>query len=177
MRVYINGSDQPQFGLDFDNALSTTPQPTPGNVAGQLFLLNNGLAGSWNWRQKKGSLSAISDAIVEHIQQRLASHQPQPSLLHGDLWSGNCALGPDGPYIFDPACYWGDRECDLAMLPLHTEQPPQIYDGYQSVSPLPADFLERQPVYQLYTLLNRARLFGGQHLVIAQQSLDRLLAA
>ncbi len=65
----------------------------------------------------------------------------------------------------------------LAMLPLHTEQPPQIYDGYQSVSPLPADFLERQPVYQLYTLLNRARLFGGQHLVIAQQSLDRLLAA
>ena len=117
------------------------------------------------------------DASVEHIQQRLASHQPQPSLLHGDLWSGNCALGPDGPYIFDPACYWGDRECDLAMLPLHTEQPPQIYDGYQSVSPLPADFLERQPVYQLYTLLNRARLFGGQHLVIAQQSLDRLLAA
>ncbi len=71
----------------------------------------------------------------------------------------------------------GVTECDLAMLPLHTEQPPQIYDGYQSVSPLPADFLERQPVYQLYTLLNRARLFGGQHLVIAQQSLDRLLAA
>ncbi|XNM78806.1 hypothetical protein ACLK19_11675 [Escherichia coli] len=26
-------------------------------------------------------------------------------------------------------------------------------------------------------MLNRARLFGGQHLVIAQQSLDRLLAA
>lgn len=52
-------SDQPQFGLDFDNALSTTPQP---NTATSLvnFLLNNGLAGSWNWRQKKGSLSAIS---------------------------------------------------------------------------------------------------------------------
>ncbi len=170
-------SDQPQFGLDFDNALSTTPQPNTRNVAGQRFLLNNGLAGSWNWLQKKGIAFGNIDAIVEHIQQRLASHQPQPSLLHGDLWSGNCALGPDGPYIFDPACYWGDRECDLAMLPLHTEQPPQIYDGYQSVSPLPADFLERQPVYQLYTLLNRARLFGGQHLVIAQQSLDRLLAA
>lgn len=170
-------SDQPQFGLDFDNALSTTPQPNTWQRRWSTFLLNNGLAGSWNWRQKKGIAFGNIDAIVEHIQQRLASHQPQPSLLHGDLWSGNCALGPDGPYIFDPACYWGDRECDLAMLPLHTEQPPQIYDGYQSVSPLPADFLERQPVYQLYTLLNRARLFGGQHLVIAQQSLDRLLAA
>ncbi len=109
------------------------------------------------------------------VQQRLASHQPQASLLHGDLWSDNCALGPNGPYIFDPACYWGDRECDLAMLPLHPEQPPQIYDGYQSVSPLPSGFLERQPVYQLYTLMNRAILFGGQHLVNAQRALERIL--
>ena len=107
----------------------------------------------------------------------LLSHSLLDSVTTGGKWVGWLWPWSDGPYIFDPACYWGDRECDLAMLPLHTEQPPQIYDGYQSVSPLPADFLERQPVYQLYTLLNRARLFGGQHLVIAQQSLDRLLAA
>ncbi len=181
LRVYINGVTNHNLASILITRSPQLHSPTPGNVAGQRFLLNNGLAGSWNWQlelaAEKGIAFGNIDAIVEHIQQRLASHQPQPSLLHGDLWSGNCALGPDGPYIFDPACYWGDRECDLAMLPLHTEQPPQIYDGYQSVSPLPADFLERQPVYQLYTLLNRARLFGGQHLVIAQQSLDRLLAA
>ncbi len=57
----------------------------------------------------------------------------------------------------------------------HPEQPPQIYDGYQSISPLPSGFLERQPVYQLYTLLNRAILFGGQHLVTAQKALDAVL--
>ncbi|RVR67333.1 fructosamine kinase family protein, partial [Citrobacter freundii] len=44
-------------------------------------------------------------------------------------------------------------------------------------SPLPLDFLDRQPIYQFYTLLNRAILFGGQHLVVAQKALDRLLAA
>ncbi|HCC11617.1 MAG TPA: hypothetical protein DEQ39_12195, partial [Atlantibacter hermannii] len=44
-------------------------------------------------------------------------------------------------------------------------------------SPLPADFPERQPLYQLYTLLNRAILFGGTHLVAAQKALDRILAA
>ncbi|EPE2312824.1 fructosamine kinase family protein [Escherichia coli] len=170
-------SDQPQFGLDFDNSLSTTPQPNTWQRRWSTFFAEQRIGWQLELAAEKGIAFGNIDAIVEHIQQRLASHQPQPSLLHGDLWSGNCALGPDGPYIFDPACYWGDRECDLAMLPLHTEKPPQIYDGYQSVSPLPADFLERQPVYQLYTLLNRARLFGGQHLVIAQQSLDRLLAA
>ncbi len=53
-------SDQPQFGLDFDNALSTTPQPNTWQRRWSTFLLNNGLAGSWNWQQRKGSLSAIS---------------------------------------------------------------------------------------------------------------------
>jgi hypothetical protein len=43
--------------------------------------------------------------------------------------------------------------------------------------PLPGDFLDRQPVYQLYTLFNRAILFGGQHLVTAQKALERVLAA
>ncbi len=79
------------IGLDFDNALSTTPQPNTWQRAGQLFLLNNGLAGSWNWRQKR-------DRFRQYRCHRRAysaasgPHQPQPSLLHGDLWSGNCAL-------------------------------------------------------------------------------------
>jgi fructosamine-3-kinase len=170
-------SDQPQFGLDFDNDLSTTPQPNTWQRRWSTFFSEQRIGWQLELAAEKGLEFGNIDAIVEHVQQRLASHQPQPSLLHGDLWSGNCALGPNGPFIFDPACYWGDRECDLAMLPLHPEQPPQIYDGYQSVSPLPQDFLERQPVYQLYTLINRAILFGGEHLVQAQRALERMLAA
>jgi hypothetical protein len=57
----------------------------------------------------------------------------------------------DGPLLFDPACYWGDRECDLAMLPLYPELPPQIYDGYQSVWPLESGFIERQPLINCIT--------------------------
>ncbi len=72
-------SDQPQFGLDFDNALSTTPQPnTLATSLVNVFLLNNGLAGSWNWLQKKGSLSAIStpsssifSSVWPHINRSL----------------------------------------------------------------------------------------------------------
>jgi fructosamine-3-kinase len=113
--------------------------PTPGSAAGRLCRTAYRLAAGAGCR-KRAHFGDI-DSIVDNVQQRLSNHQPQPSLLHGDLWSGNCALGPNGPYIFDPACYWGDRECDLAMLPLHPEQPPQIYDGYQSISPLPSGFL------------------------------------
>ncbi|EPV5047392.1 fructosamine kinase family protein [Cronobacter malonaticus] len=168
-------SEQPQYGLDYDNHLSTTPQPNAWQRRWASFFAEQRIGWQLELAAEKGMEFGDIDRIVDAVHQQLISHQPAPSLLHGDLWSGNCALGPVGPYIFDPACYWGDRECDLAMLPLHPEQPPQIYDGYQSVLPLPTGFLERQPLYQLYTLLNRATLFGGQHLVTAQQALTRVL--
>lgn len=100
-------SDQPQFGLDFDNALSTTPQPNTWQRRWSTFFAEQRIGWQLELAAEKGIAFGNIDAIVEHVQQRLSSHQPQPSLLHGDLWSGNCALGPDGPYIFDPACYWG----------------------------------------------------------------------
>jgi fructosamine-3-kinase len=61
------------------------------------------------------------------------------------------------------------------MLPLYPKVPANIYDGYHSRTPLPEDFALRQPVYQLYYLLNRSNLFGGQHLVVAQRAVERLL--
>ncbi|EOC1341306.1 fructosamine kinase family protein [Cronobacter dublinensis] len=167
-------SEQPQYGLDYDNTLSTTPQPNAWQRRWASFFAEQRIGWQLELAAEKGLEFGDIDRIVDVVHQQLVSHQPAPSLLHGDLWSGNCALGPEGPFIFDPACYWGDRECDLAMLPLHPEQPPQIYDGYQSVLPLPAGFLARQPLYQLYTLLNRATLFGGPHLVAAQKALTQV---
>ncbi|BAN95991.1 fructosamine/ketosamine-3-kinase [Plautia stali symbiont] len=90
------------------------------------------------------------ELIVDCVQRSLANHHPQPSLLHGDLWPANCAGSASGPWLFDPACYWGDRECDLAMLNYYADLPRQIYEGYHAVWPLPEGFSQRQPVYQLY---------------------------
>ncbi|GAB1440927.1 hypothetical protein MASR2M36_37120 [Providencia sp.] len=78
--------------------------------------------------------------------------------------------------LYDPACYWGDRECDIAMLPLYKELPIQIIDGYQSVWPLPNGFLDRQPIYQLYYLINQAHIFGNeQSYQLARTIIDNLL--
>lgn len=90
-------SDQPQFGLDFDNALSTTPQPNTWQRRWSTFFAEQRIGWQLELAAEKGITFGNIDAIVEHVQQRLASHQPQPSLLHGDLWSANCALGPDAP--------------------------------------------------------------------------------
>ncbi|MGA4816619.1 fructosamine kinase family protein [Pseudomonas aeruginosa] len=85
--------------------------PTPGSVAGRCSCRQR-IGWQLELAAEKGLHFGDIDTLVDVVQQRLTNHQPQPSLLHGDLWSGNCALGPDGPYL-DPAWYWGDRECDL----------------------------------------------------------------
>ena len=61
----------------------------------------------------------------------LEGHQPQPSLLHGDLWSGNAGFTAEGPVVFDPAVYYGDREADLAMTELFGGFPQEFYRGVQ----------------------------------------------
>lgn len=76
-------SDQPQFGLDFDNALSTTPQPNTWQRRWSTFFAEQRIGWQLELAAEKGITFGNIDAIVEHVQQRLASHQPQPSLLYG----------------------------------------------------------------------------------------------
>lgn len=167
-------SEQPQFGFDFDSDLATTPQPNRWQRYWNVFFAEQRIGWQLQLAQEKGYHFGDIDETIALVSQRLKGHHPQPSLLHGDLWPANCGVSAAGAVIFDPACYWGDRECDLAMLPLYSELPAQIYDGYQSVWPLPVDFIERQPLYQLYYLLNRANLFGGEHVEVARRAVERV---
>lgn len=168
-------SEQPQFGLDFDNDLSTVTQPNAWQRRWSSFYAEQRIGWILQLAAEQGLTFGNIDNIIELIATRLYDHQPQPSLLHGDLWPDNCANSDQGAFLYDPACYWGDRECDLAMLPLCNTLLPQIYDGYQSVWPLDKGFIERQPIYQLYYLLNRAYLFGGEHIAHASAALDNVL--
>lgn len=39
----------------------------------------------------------------------------KPSLLHGDLWSGNIGSADGFPTIYDPAVYWGHHEAEWGV--------------------------------------------------------------
>lgn len=170
-------SEQAQFGLDYDNNLTTSPQPNSWLKRWSIFFAEQRIGWQLQLAAEKGVQYGDIELITRCAQSVLASHHPQPSLLHGDLWPANCGGSNSGPWIFDPACYWGDRECDLAMLSWYADLPAEIYQGYESVWPLPHDYRQRQPVYQLYYLLNRANVFGGHWFGEAQQAVGALLDA
>lgn len=102
--------------------------------------------------------------LLDHLDVYL--REPEfPSLLHGDLWSGNVLCGNDGKaWILDPAAYVGDYETDLAMTQLFGSFPSTFYAAYNEENPMEPDYLDRKPLYQLYHLLNHFNLFGSSYL-------------
>jgi fructosamine-3-kinase len=88
----------------------------------------------------------------------------RPSLLHGDLWGGNWIAGENGePYLIDPAVFYGHWEMDIAFSELFGGFSRQFYDAYREVNPLPPEYEERRPLYQLYYLLVHLLLFGESY--------------
>jgi fructosamine-3-kinase len=168
-----------QFGWRISNTIGATFQSNTlhhdwpsfwreERLAFQLRLAaRNGIDGKL---QKKGErLLALTD-------QFFPGYTPRPSLLHGDLWNGNCgALRHGEPVVFDPAVYYGDRETDLAMSELFGGFPARFYAAYCEAFPLDPGYEVRKTLYNLYHVLNHANLFGGGYAAQAERMLDKLL--
>lgn len=164
------------FGHNRDNFIGTSPQAnTPaGNWAD--FFRNQRLTPQLAMARNRGfhDIFAQGQRLVRQLPEYLDNHEPQPSLLHGDLWAGNAGFLANGtPAIFDPAVYYGDRETDLAMMRLFGGFSPAVFTAYRKAAtaagkPLPAEndpvFRRRQQIYQLYHLLNHLNLFGSGYL-------------
>ena len=97
-----------------------------------------------------------------------------PSLLHGDLWSGNYMIGPDGEaWLIDPAVYVGHAEADIAMTELFGGFGMDFYRAYRETKPMVSGYEDRKDLYNLYHLLNHLNLFGAGYLSSVQRILDR----
>jgi fructosamine-3-kinase len=100
------------------------------------------------------------DSLIRRLPE-LLPHAAVPSLVHGDLWSGNVLASARGPALVDPACAYADREMEFGITTLFGGFPERFFDAYEEVSPLAAGWRERNPLYQLYHLLNHWLIFGG----------------
>tara|TARA_Y100001968_G_scaffold69718_1_gene60850 strand:+ start:193 stop:1071 length:879 start_codon:yes stop_codon:yes gene_type:complete len=104
------------------------------------------------------------EGVLRYLSSYLNSHHPKVSLLHGDLWSGNCGGTINGlGSLFDPASYWGDREVDISMTKLFGGFSSSFYEGYEKIWPLEKCSKDRIKIYNLYHLLNHANIFGGSY--------------
>ena len=165
-----------QYGWHRDNNIGLTPQSNKQSrdwvafyrdqrLQPQLELaVRNGFAGEL--QQKGGRLLETLDGFFDR--------DPEPSLLHGDLWGGNWSVNDRRPVIYDPAVYYGDRETDLAMTRLFGGFGRSFYEAYEEAWPLPRGHERRVALYQVYHVLNHLNLFGGGYLGRAIALIDEL---
>ena len=114
--------------------------------------------------------------VLEIIKEELKNHQSEPSLLHGDLWSGNYMFLDDGrPALFDPSPLYGDREFDLGATQVFGGFSSEFYEAYDKVYPLPAGADLRIEFYKLYLLLVHLVKFGEVYLTSVNSTMKNII--
>ncbi len=163
----LHRSTGERFGWHRDNSIGATPQRNTPEDDWVTFFREHRLRFQLELAAQNGYRVALQEevgALLDSLEQRLAGHAPEPSLLHGDLWGGNWGAVDGEPVVFDPAVHYGDRECDLAMTRLFGGFGREFYAAYEAAWPLAPGHEQRVALYQLYHVLNHLNLFGSGYL-------------
>ncbi|WP_416668345.1 fructosamine kinase family protein [Egbenema bharatensis] len=164
------------FGWDRNNTIGSTPQLNQWMENWIEFLIEQRLTYQFRLANRQGGRFPKQEQLLAAVPEILAGHTPEPSLVHGDLWTGNAAVTQQGePVIVDPATYFGDREVDIAMSQLFGSFPANFYSAYNEAFPLEAGYGRRKILYNLYHILNHFNLFGSSYEAQANQMIASLL--
>lgn len=161
---YHTGSS---FGLDHNNYMGALHQSNVPSADWVDFFVHQRLQPQIALAADKGLLTAAHRRQFQQLYKALTgifSPEP-PSLLHGDLWSGNFLCDAAGsPVLIDPAVYYGHRSMDLAMTTLFGGFERPFYEAYAHHYPFPPNYREQWDICNLYPLLIHLNLFGESYL-------------
>jgi fructosamine-3-kinase len=167
------------FGFERDTPIGGLAQPNPWTASWLAFFRDRRLLHMAREALDAGRLPARTMNRIEALAARLErwiDEPAVPSLIHGDLWTGNvlCRSGRIAGFV-DPAIHYADAEIELAFSTLFGTFGEPFFASYQRRRPLRPGFFEaRRDLYNLYPLLVHVRLFGGPYLGSVERTLARL---
>ncbi len=155
---------QQNFGFNNDNYCGATLQDNRRKTNWIDFFRENRLEFLLNLIEKDRPLPVSEQKVYAKLLDRIPKLIPDFSeavLIHGDLWSGNYMVSTNGPVLIDPAAYYSDREMEFAIIIMFGGFSSTFFSAYNEINRLPADWRNRNLLYQLYHVLNHYYLFGG----------------
>ena len=155
------------FGFADNNYMGALPQQNQVTNSWVDFFITHRLVPQVEMALASHLLSKKEAEGIENLYQKLDTifNVEKPSLLHGDLWSGNFMCNSkSAPVLIDPAVYFGHRSIDLAMTTLFGGFDKAFYSSYHHHFPLPSNYQEQWDICNLYPLLIHLNLFGQSYL-------------
>jgi fructosamine-3-kinase len=153
------------FGFKENNFIGSNPQKNPFSPSWGDFFFENRLKFQYNLADSKKLLNwEIKQGfkLLEKKIHKIIVNEGEPSLIHGDLWSGNIIVDKNSnAVLIDPAVYYGNREAEFGISTLFGGSiGAEFFRGYNESYPLSEGWEERNKIYQFYHLLNHLNLFG-----------------
>jgi fructosamine-3-kinase len=175
----LHATPRPRFGYERDTLIGPLPQPNPGMDRWIPFFRDHRLLAMARAAEAEGRLPPRLLTRLERLGERLSDYLTEPrapSLLHGDLWTGNVLVHDNRIAGFvDPAIYWGHPEIELAFTTMFGTFGQAFFEAYEALLPLEPGFHElRSALYKLYPTLVHMRLFGSAYLAPIEQTLARI---
>jgi fructosamine-3-kinase len=167
------------FGYERDTLIGPLPQPNPKSDRWVPFFRDHRLLAMARAAEAEGKLPARLLVRLERLAERLSDYLTEPShpsLLHGDLWTGNVLVrGKRIAGFVDPAIYCGHPEIELAFTTMFGTFGAPFFEAYAVLLPLDREFRAvRCALYKLYPTLVHVRLFGSAYLPPIEQTLARI---
>lgn len=175
----LHKSTSKNFGFYENNFIGSNPQINLPELKNWTeFFWTNRLLYQFKLAEQNGYTNSEFRASFNKLEKLLPSilsgTKEKPSLLHGDLWSGNFMVDLRGnPVLIDPAVYYGHREADLAMTKMFGGFTPAFYSAYNEAYPLPNNWEYRIDLYKLYHVLNHLNLFGSSYYLKAISIIEK----
>lgn len=174
----LHGVTSGAYGHERDTLIGSLPQPNPWTESWVEFFRDQRLLYLAGAAYDAGRLPVGLRERVEMLAGRLGEILDEPaegpSLIHGDVWSGNVlAEGGRITAFLDPAIYHADPEVELAFISLFNTFGQPFFERYRELREIrPGFFEERRQLYYLYPLLVHAYFFGGHYVDSVESTLD-----
>ncbi len=167
-----------KHGLHFNNYVGSLRQINDFNPDGIQFFIEKRLTIQLEIAYKAKLIDYKLYIDLNNLISKIPTIFPNeaPSLLHGDLWSGNLMTNANGSAaVVDPSAYYGLREAEIAFTTLFGGFDVAFYKAYNDVKPLAPGFKNRIDLYNLYPLLVHANLFGGGYIEAIKKVVKKYL--
>lgn len=178
--VKIHSVSNRQYGFGFNTQIGAIKQINNFENNWVYFYSNyrlNDILEIANKRINLGKVINKKILLILNNMKNLIPNNPKPLLLHGDLWEGNILFKKNKFVGFiDPGSFFGHSEMEVAYL--RWFNPPFVdinfLDKYNDKILLDKDYLNYEPIYQLYYALCNVALWDSSYIKEVKKLLDKI---